>query len=178
MGLICKAMMTGGGIYAVKKLAKTYESRPHDQSSNNSQQSTPQGYWGPPPPGQPNDGVAHWYPAPTNNSRGMPIENDRSAPKYEYPYESFNEQQQAPPYAQQNYPTQQMYPQQQQQQQQGYAMVEERDLKRGSRERSGSPGSLASVASGMALEYVQGGKLGKKGSGKGGAGDRLTQMFK
>ncbi|KAL2059415.1 hypothetical protein ABVK25_000708 [Lepraria finkii] len=85
MGLIKTAIMTGGGIYAANKLAKTTERHYEQRPSNNSQQQygpnyPPQGYWGPPLPGQPQDGVAHWYPAPTNNStsRALPIENERS----------------------------------------------------------------------------------------------------
>jgi len=63
MGLIKTAMMTGGGMYAVNKLAKAAEHR-HDnnrqqappsqaQGSRTQQDSYPQqqGYWGPPPPG-------------------------------------------------------------------------------------------------------------------------------
>ena len=50
------------------------------------------------------------------------------------------------------------------------------------REQSSRRGSPLSVASGMAMEYVQNGKLRKgssrKGRKEGGAGDLLSQVFK
>ena len=175
MGLIKTAMMTGGGIYAVNKLAKTTERHYEQRPSNNSQQQygpnyPPQGYWGPPLPGQPQDGVAHWYPAPTNNStsRALPIDNERFPPKYDYPYESFNDERQA-----------QTTPAYVQQPQKGYVVPEEQNYDREQSSRRGSP---LSVASGMAMEYVQNGKLGKGSSRKvgkeGGARDLLSQVFK
>jgi hypothetical protein len=62
MGLIKTAIMTGGGLYAVNKIAKAAEHRNGNrqqappsqaQSSRAQQDSYPQqqGYWGPPPPG-------------------------------------------------------------------------------------------------------------------------------
>ena len=54
MGLIKTAIMSGAGIYAVNKIAKTAE---HRHSSHNPNQYPPQtaqgGYWGPAPPAAP-----------------------------------------------------------------------------------------------------------------------------
>jgi hypothetical protein len=86
MGLIKTAIMTGGGIYAVDKLAKTVQNNNQNQNHHcaccsrnlgnqqNSQQNlslggspsqsqSQQGYWGPPP----NQDNMVWYPYPPDS---------------------------------------------------------------------------------------------------------------
>jgi hypothetical protein len=98
MGLIKTAIMTGGGLYAVNKLAKTAERR-HDnrqqaplksQSSRAQQENYPQqqGYWGPPPPAYHQD-----QQGPQTQSRGQP--QYISASEYEQPQYYYQPQQQS-----------------------------------------------------------------------------------
>lgn len=90
MGLIKTAIMTGGGIYAVKKISKAHQQSQNQQFQNNQQQYNqpppPQGYWGPPAPGKEHLGpVWHAYPPPpsslpkyeNDNQRGLFIEGSR-----------------------------------------------------------------------------------------------------
>jgi hypothetical protein len=93
MGLIKTAIMTGGGLYAVNKLAKTAEHRydnrqqtpTQSQSSRNQQESYPQqqGHWGPPPPGYYQD-----QQGPQTQSRGQQqyiAASENEQPQYYYP---------------------------------------------------------------------------------------------
>ncbi|MCJ1458410.1 hypothetical protein MMC28_008782 [Mycoblastus sanguinarius] len=106
MGLIKTAMMSGAGIYAVNKLAKTAERR-NDSSSqaptNNNSQYDSRGY---PPQGQ-----GYWGPPPPNRQQQQPQSRDTNDRKgdgyppqgYWYPYQPPNNEQSStpPPYAQQ-----------------------------------------------------------------------------
>lgn len=175
MGLIKTAIMTGGGLYAVNKLAKTVESRHNSPSPNNQNyprdngyENGNQGYWG--PPGQPPRGPAQerqWYPANNQNdpsaARGYSsgdYEGDRyQNAETDYQYQSRNRQALPPPsyYPQQSYagPQDQVYDQ-------SYDQSQNR--------RRGSP-DVASLGN-MAMDFV-----GRKDSGSKGKGSKMISEF-
>lgn len=169
MGLIQTAIMTGGGLYAVNKLAKTAEHR-HSSKQSNPQYyardngAPSQAYWGPPGPaprGPPQvdarfveyQGQRQYYPENSPNdarySRGYSAadyEEERYAPATgDNQYQNTSRQPIAPP---------SYYPQQ------GY-VTETNDQVYDQNRGRGSP--VAGLA-GMAMQFVgNGGESGSKG---------------
>jgi hypothetical protein len=170
MGLIKTAIMTGGGIYAVNKLAKAAENRHNNSSPSNPRgyardHPRDNGYWGPPgrcSPAQTDNYYAdnqqqrQWYPANQNDERYLRgySAGDYGDGKYHsaegvFEYQERRERESQPP----PYPQQQAYgltPQGQGYNQNG---------------RLGDPSSMGSLAS-MAMDFVGNekgeGKRGKK----------------
>lgn len=196
MGLIKTAMMTGGGIYAVKQLAKTQERR-HDAQQNNNYQgqgyprgdgNPNQGYWGPPgPPGPPPRAYGDYQQDPREWSSNNQYENGRYPPHTRGNYAPGDYSEEKRVYAEDDFQYQQRiagnppsyYPQQPQQNsyypqqpQQGYTNAPQ--YQDGDRGGQSALGGLA----GMAMEYAGnasgGGKDGKKlGKGK----DMVSEFF-
>jgi hypothetical protein len=120
MGLIKTAILTGGGIYAVNKLAKTAESRHNPPPASYPRQNynpnyLPQGYWGPPPQGYPPQGQqqrgpdgyynnqpeAQWGPPPNGLQAGQHAFNGNKYPPAESFYDSRAPNNNPPAYNQQ-----------------------------------------------------------------------------
>lgn len=181
MGLIKTAMMTGGGIYAVKQLAKTAERRHDNQNSNNNNNRgypsdngyQNQGYSGPPyPPPRPyyqdqrqwsdyNQGNDERSP-PTGGGYGLGDYNDqkRYQNEDEYQYRQRDRMAGNPP---------SYYPQQQQQ---GYAMASQDQ----DGNRAGPSSGLGGLAD-MAMEFAGNGKGQGKNRKKMDKGTQMVSEF-
>lgn len=123
MGLIKTAILTGGGIYAVNKIAKSAENRhnyPPPQNyppQNYNPNYPPQGYWAPPPQGPPPQGQqrgyppegyynnqpqGQWGPPPNGPQYDQRAYNDSRAPPGDRPYDPRGSSSNTPPaYSQQ-----------------------------------------------------------------------------
>jgi hypothetical protein len=179
MGLIKTAIMTGGGIYAVNKLAKANESR-HNNSNynpNRDQSYSPQPQSRSPPPSgyyhgpstapqtrevyaeRESRGEGYWVPAPTNANDRAVYEREKWEREQAWMRHQEQEGYSSPPAYGQGQSQQQYVPQGQIQ---GNDQVYER---RG--QGNGSNTSLGGLA-GMAMDFVDGqGQNGKKGEGLG-----------
>lgn len=185
MGLIKTAIMTGGGIYAINKIAKTAENR-HQNYQPNNQNTRGNGYangndgnWGPPPPprGPPQNDYRYgdypqdrqWNPSDNSNDTRFPrgySSADFEDSKYQnaetdYQYQSRNRQALPPPsyYPQQGYSGSQNYDQ-------SYDQSQNQNQNRG----RGSP-DVAALAD-MAMGFV-----GRKNSGSKGKGNMMSEFL-
>ncbi|KAL5331469.1 hypothetical protein ACEPPN_001000 [Leptodophora sp. 'Broadleaf-Isolate-01'] len=180
MGLIKTAMMTGGGIYAVKQLAKTAERRHDNNNNNNNSQGSrdpgypsQQGYWGPPggpqgpPPPRPYyQDQREWSSYNQTDERYPPrgpygpsdsYDQKRAYREEDYQYQPRDRMAGQPP---------SYYPDQQQQQQQGYAT--------GPPQEDGSRGGVNPAGlAGMALDFVG---SGNRSGGNGKQLEKGTQL--
>jgi len=164
--------MTGGGIYAVNKLAKASESR-HQQNSNSNQQSRDQSYSPQPqsrsPPSnsyqtrdapynpQEARGEGYWVPAPSNPAERAAYEREKWEREQ---FEEWKRQQSPPQYVQARDDGYQS---------QGDQVYERRAVENG----NGSNTSLGRFTD-MAMGFVEG--QGQNGT-KGGKGDLVGKLF-
>lgn len=188
MGLIKTAIMTGGGIYAVNKLAKASEARHQNSNQQNYNPSRDQSYSpqpqsrSPPPTGyyhgpsttpqtrevyaeRESRGEGYWVPAPTNPNDRAVYEREKGEREQAWMRQQEQDGYASPPAYGQGQSQQQYVPQGQIQ---GNDQVYDR---RG--QGNGSNSSLGGLAD-MAMGFVEGqGQNGKKGNGEG-----LSKLFK
>lgn len=173
MGLIKTAIMTGGGIYAVNKLAKTVDHRRNSPQPNSNQypRDNNQGSWGPPgpPPQRQTQADNHYYGESTqragypSNAQGYPPQQqqqrgydpaDYASDKVAYDEEGWQYRPSSPPpYASQ---------QQQQQQQQGYPPQARGNGQYEGQARGSQLEGLANMAVGFLGNGEEKGRKGKK----------------
>jgi hypothetical protein len=183
MGLIKTAIMTGGGIYAVNKLAKAAENHHNNPQANSYPQNyqrdanyPPQGYWGPyGPQGSPQRGPtppAGYY---SDNQEQRQLASPPNSQQYD---QSYAPGYSAGDYADSKYPADSSYERRDQQnnlpayhqQPQGYLPPQNQGYDHNQNMRSSSP--MAGLA-GMAMEFVGSGKDRKGGK----TSDRLSEFF-